>query len=125
MTGEHTKRLAESTGDDLTVLFSPEVTHQFSRLEASVSGSEHFSPEIYWTSLQDIIEKKPVTVRDAIFTTAVIVREAEKHIQATGDKKAAEALSALLDCLSQTKASSRPLSVTSRAPVYCPPFNGR
>jgi len=65
MAGKHTARLTESTGNDLRVQFSPEVTRQFSRLEAAVHDSEHFAPEIFWI-LQDMTERKPVSVRSAI-----------------------------------------------------------
>ena len=124
MTGKHTKRLAESTGDGLTVQFSPEVTRQFSRLEAAVHRSEHFAPEIFWI-LQDMTERKPQSVRGAILSIAAIVHEAGEYIHATGDEKTADTLTALLEALSPAKGASYPISVTKRAAISPPPFNGR
>jgi len=111
MSGKHTSRIAESRGDDLNVQFSPEVTRQFSRLEAAVHDSKHFAPEIFWI-LQDMTQRKPMSVRSAILSVAAIVKETAQHVHATGDERTGEALDALIEGLIPEKNSSYPITVT-------------
>jgi hypothetical protein len=111
MSGEHTKRIAGFSGDDLRVQFSPEVTEEFSRLEAAVHDSEHFSPDIL-PILRDMAKGKPVSVRHAILGIAVIVQEAGRHTRATGDEKPDEIVDDLLEKLVPNAKLSDPVTVT-------------
>jgi len=108
MSDRHTEIIKKPLGDDLLVHFSPEVTRQFARLEAAVHDSPHFADEMLW-ELQDRADGEPLRPRTAILSIAVIVRETMRHIQATGDKRAEEALSGLIDALTELEPDRQPV----------------
>ena len=81
--------------DLVRVGFSPEVLRSFARLEAMVHDSAHFSPEIL-ENLQELASGKQYSVSMALSEMALITKNSLKHIQATGDKKAQEALDSLI-----------------------------
>jgi len=81
--------------DAVMVEFSPDVTRSFARLEAMVQGSEHFDGDVL-LNLQELAAGKTLfSVTDALGTVAQIARETHRHIQATKDTRAEEALQQL------------------------------
>lgn len=81
--------------DRVMVQFSPEVLRGFARLEAAVHKSEHFSPDIL-VNLQEYTAGKPLSVQSALTGIAFFTKEAMEHVNATGDKRAKEALDDLI-----------------------------
>jgi hypothetical protein len=92
------QRAREIHPDDLLVQFSPDMTRQFAVLEAMVNRSEQVSPETL-TTLTELASGKPFLAKEAFFWIAKIVEETSNHIHATGDQRAQEALSNLMECM--------------------------
>jgi hypothetical protein len=70
--------------------FSPEVRRAFGDLAAAVHSSKHFDGEMLKT-VQEWAAGKSASVHDVITSLPVIAQETFKHVNATGDSKAAEA----------------------------------
>lgn len=104
------RRASEMESYDLVVKFPPKVLHHFNRLAVFVEGSEHFSPEIL-ENLQDYAHGKPQDVQRAMSGIAHVVQEAMKHIHATGDKRAQQALDGLMYEIME---GDPPIAVTHR-----------
>jgi hypothetical protein len=112
----HKQTASEMDGASVMVQFSPEVVRGFTRLEAAVHKSKHFSPEIL-ENLQAYTEGKPLTVHNAITAIAFVTKETMRHVHETGDTRAKEALDDLTLALIED----------SRKPVRLlkPPLRGR
>lgn len=93
-TGKHSQQFRKVNTEVTKVQFSPEVVTSFRRLEALVHDSDHFAPEML-DSLQDFASGKPARLASAMATMANIGRETMRHVQATGDVRAEDALSNL------------------------------
>jgi hypothetical protein len=72
------------------IQFSPEVRSAFADLAAAVHHSEHFDGEMLKT-VQEWAAGASPSVHDVITSLPVIAKETFNHVQATGDKRAAEA----------------------------------
>lgn len=110
MAGDHSRKLTEFQPDELRVHFSPELKRNFARLEAAVCESEHFDGAMLRV-LQDLAEGKPTTVRSTIIAIAAVVQETGNHIRATGDEKAEELLSTIIDGMMPLKDGPEPITV--------------
>jgi hypothetical protein len=89
-----TKRLRRNTeidADLAKVQFSPEVVAGFARLEALVHDSPHFNPEIR-ENLRDLASGKTFDVHLALTEMALIAQNTMRHVTATGDTRAEQAL---------------------------------
>jgi hypothetical protein len=72
------------------IQFPPEVRSAFADLAAAVHFSGHFDGEMLKTVEEWAAGKSP-SVHDVITSLPAIAQETFNHVQATGDKKAAEA----------------------------------
>jgi hypothetical protein len=96
--GAHTERHTSGTqkidAEGVKVQFTPGVVRGFARLEALVHDSLHFDSDLL-LNLQDLAAGKPFFIQTALSEMALLTRETMKHVQATGDKRAEEALEEL------------------------------
>lgn len=92
---KHARSISEMDADSVRVQFSPNMRRAFARLEAAVCDSTHFSPEIL-QNLQEYANGKSLSVQGALTGIAMITSEATGHVNATGDKRAEQALSHLI-----------------------------
>jgi len=96
--GAHTERHTSGTqkidAEGVRVQFAPGVVRGFARLEALVHDSPHFDSDLL-LNLQDLAAGKPFFIQTALSEMALLTRETMKHVQATGDKRAEEALEEL------------------------------
>lgn len=88
---------------NVSVRFSPEVTRKFARLEAFVHGSPHFDSGLL-TNLQSLASGKAPCLDEIIPEMAQLASETMRHVEATGDTRAADALSDLTSSLLEPKA---------------------
>jgi len=106
---KHADRAASSLSvDDFEVHFDPEVGRALARIEAAVHDSKHFSPDILM-NLQDYAQGSsfPSVIR-ALSAVATIVHETTKHIAATGDQRAEQALSKFTDLFYEETQQGKP-----------------
>jgi len=75
---------------DVDVHFSPGVVQAFRDLEAAIHFSDHFDADSR-NLLQQMASGKPLSVRDVIVSLPLLAEETFGHINATGDKRAADA----------------------------------
>jgi hypothetical protein len=80
--------------------FSPSVIERFKQLEKAVSDSSVFDKDIL-QNLRESLKPNPMTVDRAVSEMAHYVREAQKHVSATGEKSARYALGDLMEVLSR------------------------
>ena len=106
--GKHSQRFRKVNTEVTKVEFSPDVVTSFRRLEAFVHNSDHFAPEMI-ENLQDLASGKPAHLDTAMVTILYIGRETMKHVQATGDKRAEDALRDLASALNDN--SKDPVTV--------------
>jgi hypothetical protein len=92
---KHLSKGTEIDADNATIQFSPVVTRSFARLEAMVHDSPHFSSEIR-ENLQDLAAGKAFPVHTALTEMGLIAKETMKHVAATGDTRAEQALGDLI-----------------------------
>ena len=90
----HASRHRKLDLDDVQIQLAPEVLRSLSRIEALVHDSSHFDKDLL-VNLQGLTSGKPIPVQMALTEVGLITRETMKHVHATGDKRAAEALSDL------------------------------
>jgi hypothetical protein len=88
---KHASRKQRVNADDVEIKFSPEVVRSLTRLEALLHDSPHYSSDLL-ENLRDLASGKPQPVQIVLTEMALITRETMRHVQATGDKRAAEAL---------------------------------
>ena len=88
---------------NVSVRFSPEVVRKFARLEAFVHGSQHFDSGLL-INLQSLASGKPPTLDLIIPEIAQLASETMRHVQATGDTRAADAFADLTSSLFEPKA---------------------
>lgn len=93
--GGHRRQVSEIDPGTLRVQFSDDVIRSLNRIEAAVHDSKHFDSDLL-VNLQDLTSGKPIPVSYALSEVALITRETMKHVHATGDTKAAEALDQLI-----------------------------
>ena len=84
-------KAAELEADSVLVTYSPAVLRGFARIEAAVHNSQHFDSDIL-QNLQGYTGGESRTVQDALTGVALITEQTMRHINATGDKAAEEAL---------------------------------
>lgn len=92
---KHLRNVTEIDADTAKIQFSPVVVKSLARLEALVHDSPHYSPALL-ENLQEMASGKPYPVHTALTEMALITRETMKHVQATGDTGAKEALDDLI-----------------------------
>ncbi len=85
----------EIDADTARVQFSPVVRKSLARLEALVNDSPTFSPTLV-ENLHELASGAPYSVHTALTEMALIARETMKHVHATGDTRAKEALDDLI-----------------------------
>jgi len=74
----------------VNIHFAPEVQRAFGDLAAAVHSSGHFDGEMLKT-VQEWAAGKAASVHDVMTSLPVIAKETFKHVEATGDQKAAQA----------------------------------
>jgi hypothetical protein len=89
--------------DNLMVEFSPKVLDSFAALDSAIGTSRHFDEDIR-ENLREYAQGAPRLVPNAITGIAFITREAAKHVEATQDIDAKNALSDLLHNLDEEHA---------------------
>ncbi len=113
----HSNKLRQDAASDAQAIklrFSPELLRSFARLEAAVHKSEHFDPEAL-TTLQDYEDAKPRTIESTLSWIAIITKETMKHVNATGDSKAEEALNDVIRGLGERSSSlEQPITVVGK-----------
>jgi hypothetical protein len=88
---KHARKMEKVNADDVQIKFAPEVVRSLARLEAFVHDSEHYDSGLLDT-LREMAAGRPVYVQSALTEMALITSETMKHVQATGDKRAEDAL---------------------------------
>ena len=95
---------------DLKLEYSPEMRRAFARLEAAIYDSPHCDGGIL-ENLEMFSEKHPWPLQSVLTGIATVVREAMKHVAATGDQRAEGALTDLMVLLGDEKP---PVSLASK-----------
>ena len=90
MSGSHSRKATQMDPRGVNIHFSPEVQRAFGDLASAVHSSEHFDSEMLKT-VQEWAAGKSASVHDVITSLPVIAQETFRHVNATGDSKAAEA----------------------------------
>jgi hypothetical protein len=99
----HKPKFREVNALDVSVKFSPEVARKFARLEAFVHDSPHFDSGLL-INLQSLASGKSPCLDEIIPGMAQLASETMRHVQATGDTRAADALSDLISSMFEPKA---------------------
>jgi sugar phosphate isomerase/epimerase len=90
MTPKHSRKATEMDPRGVDIHFPPEVQRAFADLAAAVHFSEHFDADTLKT-VQEWAEGKPASVYDVFTAFPLVAQETFKHIEATGDERAAKA----------------------------------
>lgn len=116
--GGHAERHASTTqrvnADDVKIKFAPDVVRSLARLEALLHDSPHYDSDLL-ENLRELASGKPQPVQIALTEMALITRETMKHVHATGDKRAEEALGDLHSALTRDPASKTCTVLVSNA----------
>jgi|SRR5579862_6156294 len=109
-------RLVEEINPDSVQLqFSRHVTESFEKILDAVRASPHFSPEIK-TNLEEASKPCLLTVQTAFEHIAMVCEETMKHVVATGDQRARDALDDLVCQLMIEEPHGRPFRLV-KVPV--------
>jgi hypothetical protein len=106
----HATRAQKIDADTARIQFSPEVVRSFARLEALVHDSTHYAPDLL-VNLQELASGKHYPVHMALNEMALITRETMKHVHATGDTRAEQALDDLISSVMNIGSDPKPVTV--------------
>ena len=107
---KHAAGLRKTDIDMTKIGFSKEVLRRLTRLDALIRDSEHISPETR-EELRELASGQPRDVQTALWDMAIIAQDTMKHVVATGDKRAEQALNDVIASVIGVTRHARPVTL--------------